>query len=93
MTRAQKIWGLVKELESDNVEVLQKWIDEDLTNKFMMSTGDPVTISSSVVYGMNLKKEVFMALMGAEGFAVEYVCEDRPCESPRYIIRIPPQGE
>lgn len=93
MNKAQEIYAIVGSVQTDQVKMLHKWIDEHLLPKFINSAGREVNIMYESLPSIGLEHKDFMALLGAEGFSVEYKCKDQPCAFPYYTIRIPPQGD
>ena len=72
---------------------IDQWIEDYLISKFAISP--VVTVPDNIIDwgGKGWVKNSFTVAMQQRGFAVEYLCEDRPCGQCYYKIMLPPGDE
>lgn len=79
-----------KKLEiSNRCDNLDEWINSYLFKRFCETSRDVVAVNSSDFVQFGWKNSHFEAAMEARGYIVDYKCDDRPCTSPYFEIRLP----
>lgn len=92
MNAAQRIGQQLDLMNSFQVEVIRKWINTELSQKFIITGLRRVQVSQNDKAIKGYSKSIIMAVLRAEGFLVEHKCDDRPCAIPYFEIRIPDEG-
>lgn len=73
----------------ETCEGLDSWIEGYLVEQFTKKTNYVVIIPDWTVTSMGWGVNTFTSAMRVRGFTVDYYCEDSPCGSCYFAIKIP----
>lgn len=86
MFTATKVLARIE--ESDNIDGLDKWLENYLCKKFVESDGCAVTATPAQIKQQGWKHKAFIKAMKERGFLVQLYSEQR--EGDHYLIHLLP---
>lgn len=75
--------------ESDNIDGLDKWIENYLCKKFVENDGKSLSLQPSQTKQQGWKRNAFMNAMKERGFIIQFYSDQRDGEY--YVISLPVQ--
>lgn len=78
--------------ESDNIEGLDRWLENYICKKFVESDGYAITIPPAQIKQQGWKHKAFMRAMGEREFIVQFFPDQRD-SGEYYLISLPSSKE
>lgn len=89
MFTSAKVFAKIE--ESDNIDGLDKWLENYLCNKFVASDGHAVTVTAAQVKQQGWKSNAFINAMKVRGFMAKVFSEQR--DGDYYLIHLLPPAK